>query len=338
VTRRPRGRNLLLFAVALVVALLVGEAALRIAGYRPREDDRRAAREPVLFEPDPVLGWRPKPGTYVYPAYTSGRPDIHVTIWPDGSRATAEERVSGRPRVLFLGGSFTQGWAISDEETMLYKLQRMFPDVEFVNLGVGGYGTYQCLLRLEETLRSDPEPPVVVVYAFFIDHETRNVAVAEWLRILRRFGNRGHVATPYCRLAGDGTLRRMPAEAYPVWPGDDRSSLINLMKDSYAGFRFRGRAAEARPVTFRLVAEMRDLCASRGIPFLFLFLAGGDWQADYDRFLESEKILHADCSDPFFDLASSRVAGEGHPNGRMNSIWAACVAEAVRTRGEGSSR
>ena len=335
---RTRGIEFLLLTLSLCAALLAGEAVLRISGFVPRVDDRRVTQEPALIEPDAVLGWRPKPGFHVYPAYTPGQPDIRVTIRSDGTRATATERIEGRPRVLFVGGSFTQGWAISDEETMCFKLQRRFPEVEFVNLGVGGYGTYQSLLRLEEVLREEKEPPVVVVYEFFIDHETRNVATAEWLKLLRQFEGRGHVASPYCRLGEEGGLERKPAEAYPVWPGDDRSSLINLVKDAYAMYRFRGRAPQARPVTFRLIAEMRDLCASREVPFLFVFLANGDWRDEYVRFLETEEIFHVDCSSPFFDLAASRVPGEGHPNGKMNSLWANCLAEAVETRGRGAPR
>lgn len=327
----------MLTAASILAALLAGEGLLRLAGIEPARSDPRAAREKILMEPDPVLGWRPVPGVHVYPGYAPGDPDVRVTIWPDGTRATADNRTGGRPPVLFVGGSFTQGWAISDDETMLYKLQRRFPDVEFVNLGVGGYGTYQSLLRLEDYLRESTTPPVVVVYAFFIDHETRNVATGEWLEILRRFGRRGHVATPYCRLGEDGSLERMPAESYPSWPGEDRSSLIRLLRDGYARFRFRGRVERARPVTFGLIAEMRDLAASRDVPFLLVFLAGGSWKQEYIRFLEAERILYVDCSHPFFDRAASRVAGEGHPNATMNTLWAECIAKSVEARGTGGA-
>ena len=119
--------------------------------------------DPTVNTFDSVLGWRPLPGRYILPAYSSGSSDITMTIWPDGSRATAARRVSKERSLVAVGCSLTQGWAISDEETMFWKLQERHPQIEVVNLGVAGYSTYQSLLLLEEYLRKAKQNPSILI-------------------------------------------------------------------------------------------------------------------------------------------------------------------------------
>ena len=37
----------------------------------------------------------------------------------------------------------TQGWAIDDNETYPWKLQKRYPSLNVLNYGTGGYGSYQ---------------------------------------------------------------------------------------------------------------------------------------------------------------------------------------------------
>jgi lysophospholipase L1-like esterase len=106
-----------------------------------------------MHEFDRLLGWRPKPGRYVYPVGVEAKTPIRFTILADGSRVTAGERENRVRPVLVLGDSFTQGWAVSDEETYAWKLQERFPTARFVNYGTAGYSTYQSLLRLKVALK-----------------------------------------------------------------------------------------------------------------------------------------------------------------------------------------
>ena len=82
--------------------------------------------------------------------------------------------------MLLVGCSFTMGWAVADDETWAWRLQELRPDVEVVNRGVGGYGTLQSLLLLEQLLGRDGQRPARVLYGF-IDHglaQRRRAAVA----------------------------------------------------------------------------------------------------------------------------------------------------------------
>ena len=138
------------FVVAAFLTLVGAEAiartALAVRQIRPPLDDGL----PVLQEPDEVLGWRNKAGSVVWPGRgEDGGKDIRMTFWADGLRATAPAPELDRPHVVVIGCSYTQGWAVTDEETYPWRLQAEFPSHAFLNYGTAGYGTYQSLLALE---------------------------------------------------------------------------------------------------------------------------------------------------------------------------------------------
>ena len=156
------------FLVSVVVALLLDQGLLyialsdghfmgrRIAPYDPplffdqqrdwydklasyRETGHPAER---FFKLDPELGWCPPPD--------SGRDDMNYD-W-SGSRVgfkrlprTKSEDVR---RIVAVGCSFTRGDEVSDTESWAAYLDRDREDLEIANLGVGGYGIDQALLRL----------------------------------------------------------------------------------------------------------------------------------------------------------------------------------------------
>jgi hypothetical protein len=305
------------------------EIGLSLAGYG--FDLALPHDEPRINEPDPVLGWRARPGRYELPAYRAGARRAIVTIWPGGLRATARER---RPRpdpVLVLGCSYTQGWAVSDAETYAFKLQRRFPELEILNAGTSAWSTYQSLLRLREHVRDGAAPPAAIVYGFFGEHATRNVADPRWLRLLSRLSQRGHVALPYCRLDDGDALRCAPPTAY-AWPALDRHSrLAMLTRQAWDEWARRAVVAQREEVTARLVEAMQREAQRAGATLLVVALHLFEAEREFylPRFHE-RGIRVADCAFP--DMAEARftVPGEGHPNGRMHTRWAQCIEPALR--------
>ena len=159
--------NVWLLAVSVLASLLLAEVGLSLLGKRfAMEVD---GDEPTVHEPHPVLGWRARPGDHRIPPYSEGAPEIRFRIGPAGQRATsaAGEFAGKRDTVLFVGGSYTQGWAISDDETFAWKLQGRFRNAELINYGTSAYGTHQAALSLEGHLARDPRPPRGVVYGLF---------------------------------------------------------------------------------------------------------------------------------------------------------------------------
>jgi hypothetical protein len=315
-------------ALGLGLSLAAAEALLRLAGRRPWSTTALHPNEPTMMQPDPIVGWRSKPGQYVYPGYTKGAPSIQVTIWPDGARAT-RRRADDRPhRILLVGDSFTQGWAVSDDETWAWKLQDRWPSADVRNHGTAAYGTYQSLLLLRELLARRGEPPRVVIYGFAEQHEDRNVADLDWLRMLALHSHRGTIRLPFCGLRPDGTLEEHAPEGYPAWPLSPASAAVTALQDVYAQWRTGGRRARRRRVTEALLSRMSRAAAERGSRLLVVLLwSSPAGVAHYGGYLAGEGIGVADCTrSPTPRLI---VPGEGHPNREWHRLLAGCVAEAM---------
>ena len=287
--------------------------------------------EPTMHEPDPVLGWRSKPGRYVVPPYQPGARPSSFTFLEGGTRRSAHFLVKGAAGDLVLvGDSYTQGWAISDDETYAWKLQEKRPDLTVSNFGTAGYGTYQALLVLERELPRLARPRVVL-YGFLEQHEMRNAAAGRWLEKLSRFSRRGHVAEPFVTLDPSGALVRHTPVSYPELPLRLHSALVTLVGQSWMDLSTRDRVSRARAVTERLLLEMKAVTEARRARLVVVLLhAGPGVRAHYRSFLREQGVQVVDC---VRELTSElTVPGEGHPNGVLNTLWAECIAGELGVR------
>jgi hypothetical protein len=325
-------------AVLLGVSLALGSAELllRASGRRPWRYLGSGRRELTVHVPDAELGWRARPGRYDIPPYASGAPPIHMTVLPDGTRATGAGVDDAGSRLAFVGGSITQGWAISDEETFAWKIQRRFPYLRVVNHGVSGYGTYQSLQVLERVF-SQPPVPQKVFYGFIEEHEMRNVAGPGWLLLVELRSTRGGVSVPYCTLdARDDLVRHAPVR-YPTWPWRQHLALIAFLEQKYVTSTGRSRANQSRAVTERLLLEMDRLVKRNGARFsvaLLHFTPAA--KAHYVKFLEAHGVDFVDCAFPM--TPAMQVRGEYHPNGKMNTRFAECLAAKIQSERAGLDR
>lgn len=320
----------LIAAVApFLVTFLLCEAVLRCMGRKPRQSVSIDQNEPVMHEYDSLLGWATKPGTYTYPSYTASEKDVHVTIWNDRSRATSTTRKEKEIKILGVGCSFTFGWAISDHETFLFKLQSENPELDFINLGDGGYGTYQSLIRLEQYFKDHENPPSQVFYFFTDHHPLRNVGSVEWQSHLQSFSRRHQVKTPFCLFDSSGQFKRHPPEAYPVWFFDQYSAFINGIKQvTYVLLRGK-RIHQKERVTKELLKIMNQECIKNNTRLSVILLSSAEeFKKTFSDFFKEEKINFSDCiprsvNDDMF------VLGEGHPNGKLNDMWSQCIQQSV---------
>lgn len=320
----------LLSLVAVCVALALGEVAVRLMGYDSWTYQTLDADEPVLHDPHPVRGWVNRPGRHHIPPYHPEDDSIRISILAAGQRSTRRTAIAGTSGdVLVVGGSYTQGWAISDDETYAWQLQTAHPQYRFHNFGVGGYGTYQSLLAMEDVLPKLSRP-AFVLYGFMYHHPARNVAPGPWLRTLTTYSRRGHVAVPYATLdAANGTLTRFPPTRYQLWPLAEYSAFVNLANRAYHRAITYRRSQQQQAVTEQLMAEMQATAAEYGADFRVVLLsAPDDINATYRGFLDQANISYIDCAEPLTD--DLRVRGEGHPNGILNVRWAACISEGMQ--------
>ena len=325
-----RGRMLLVIA-SVIISCVAFEGALRLLGFTPWTYLAADRNEPTTSEYDPVLGWRSKEGSFRVPPYDPAGQETDLTILRSGLRRSSpqqHETRDDRPKIIFIGCSFTQGWAISDDETFAWKIQAAFPAFEVLNYGTNGYGTYQSLLLLERVLPGLMSPRIVI-YGFIDHHEDRNVATAEWLELLSSYSRRAHVYVPYATADAEGKLVRHRPERYQPLPFREHLALAALGEKALARIKASGRARQGRIVTQQLMLEMSKVSAAHGADFaVALFDYSDEAKASYMDFFKINGVRAVDCYVPRReDLV---VPGEGHPNGKLNSLWAECIADYVR--------
>lgn len=161
---RGVGRGEVALALAsIVVTLLLVDTALWIR-YRLTH---RGAPLSSYFRQDPLLGWSHRPGVRERVAFPEGA--VHIAINAAGlrDRDRAEHPAPGTLRLLALGDSFVEGWAVPEplgvarvlEDRLLQAGRR----VEVVNAGVSGYASDQELL-LYRTLGRSLHPGLVLLF------------------------------------------------------------------------------------------------------------------------------------------------------------------------------
>lgn len=161
-------KNALLGFLSIVVAVtgiaLLGEALLRanqfylvnIAGERNYQ----------VLVIDEKLGWLPAPNySYVGELLDSAGVayPVDISTNAEGFRLYGDPQESRKPKVLFLGDSFTHAMHVSNDKTY-YGILGNSLDLEVFSLGVEGYGTLQESMLLDQYI--DVIAPDVVVLQF----------------------------------------------------------------------------------------------------------------------------------------------------------------------------
>lgn len=199
--RPPRLINPLLAAVAVCLALALGEATLRSFGSEtpkplpaPKEN-WVLVPERVWTEPHPLLGWYHQKNKKAVLKEKDFEVEIHTNSQGfRGVREYAPEKPPGTLRALVLGDSFSFGWGVRDEEVWTARLEAESGHLEMINLSVPGYGLDQMLVAFR-TLGKGWEADRVFISVFPEDF---------W-RSTRSFADTGH-AKPYFSLSGKGEL------------------------------------------------------------------------------------------------------------------------------------
>lgn len=319
--------GILTFFIASLIFVAAAEVLLRFTGHDPWKTYQIDKKEPHMHDPDPILGWKNRAGSYVVPPYSPEGKETTVTFLDDGRRFTGVNGKNSREKVVFIGGSLTQGWAVSDEETFAWKLQSRYGQVEIMNYAGSGYGTFQSLLKLESVLQGLAKPPRLVIYGYIDHHEDRNIAPLYWLEMLARYSKRGQVGVPYCTLNNKGQLVRHGPESYSEWPFKKYSALITFLENRYMHWKL-GDRKNGEKVTEKLLLEMNELCLKSGTRLLVVMLDFiPERKYHYIRFMNDKRINLANCVFPIRE--PYQVKGEGHPNGKLHSIWANCISQAL---------
>jgi hypothetical protein len=254
---------------------------------------------------DPTLGWTNNPDAIV----RQTRADFDVVYRIDEQEGRhVPGRPDSAPLVSILGGSFTFGQGVEDDETFAAILQaRHWPDWAVRLRASNGWGTAQAYVALSEDLarRDDVR---LALYGWLPFHNGRNHLGATWLEAVGRSNQR----LPHFSVRdGLPVFERLvgPEDALP----DDRPERIEA----------EWQTTEA------LLREMHRTAREHGCRFVFVFLPFEGQQQDPNvarmkAFLAQEGIevvlLELRASDYARGL---RLPVDGHPN----AAWHALVAQ-----------
>ena len=157
-------RGLLTQLVIVLVTLAATELVLRLLDLRFLRDGARPGYE-FVYRYDRDLGWAPVANAR---AEFTGSRTVSVQNNSIGLRDIEHDR-GGRPRILFIGDSFTWGFDVETKDRFTELLRTRMPQADIVNAGVPGYGTDQEYLLLAKIW--DAVKPDIVVLIYCSDND-----------------------------------------------------------------------------------------------------------------------------------------------------------------------
>ena len=224
--------RLILVLTALLLPLLILEAAFRLAGpFIPGNYDTGA-----------YLTRHPRYGHY-HPANYSGwikRDEYVVHIQTNAERQRGPtipfERSPGTYRILVLGDSFVEAAQVAEHERFVDRLREGLNAgggpvrYEVIDGGCGGWGAVQQLLYLQH--KGPRYQPDLVLLAFFVGNDVHNNSLE-----LELDGNTNAALKPYFERQPGGELRLLEPNPPPAtfWQGvglalRERSALYNVVE------------------------------------------------------------------------------------------------------------
>lgn len=312
-----------MYLVLYLVLIFLGvEMGLRLLGYQPYVKQYHQ-KDQIFHKIDDQLGWKLIAGQYKIPINTFAD-SMRLTVKVDTGRATRVENSGLKlDKVVFLGGSFTMGRGVDDDETFVWKTQEKFPGLDFRNLGVGAYGTYQSLMVLENEIKKR-ETPKVVIYGLIDNHMHRNVAQAKWMEVL--YYNRYDTVPeiPFITMNDNGTLIRNKPTSHTKLPLSMYFITMLQLERSINMILSYKREQNAKEVLKILILEMKELCERQNIQFYVNVLHWNtDGFSDLIKFFQSNKIQHINCNVPLSE--DNTIKDDGHPDESVHKIWADSV-------------
>jgi hypothetical protein len=306
-----------LFGTEMLLRLLGEDPGPAPVAYSPANF---TFREPFTENQD--TGWELKPGNYQLVLGNRGRA-TQVSINSDGSRTTrSSDRSSSdiNPKIFFIGDSYVFGEGLDDDETLPWRIQERLPHWNVINQGVGGYGTCQAFLRLQQ-LQASLTSGDKVVYGLSAFHEERNTAdprLDYWAAIGSPSHRSGY---PRCELLNNTMIRKDSRVWNVIMPLTGRSVLSKIITQAWLSVLASTAMHEQRALTDSLLQSMKNTADNRGASFIVLLQEmPPEALLHYKSILSSYNIDYVDGAE-----ATARrdfKLPDGHPGPETTKIWA----------------
>tara|TARA_B100000686_G_scaffold330520_1_gene392876 strand:+ start:551 stop:1558 length:1008 start_codon:yes stop_codon:yes gene_type:complete len=316
--------NFLLVIASVIISLFLIEILCRFSGKTPFQYTKKSSDEPTTNEFDETLGWKPKLGAFKFKPWSPVGKVTTLTNTVNGRKDLINDE--GMKKIIFLGGSFTQGFAVDDKETFAYLVEKELAEFNVENYGVGGYGTYQSLLKLENLEKKKIE---FVFYGYVDHHDLRNIAQDSWLKMLMEYSNRGGVKLPYVSLENDDIIRYEPTKFIEL-PFRKNSALIHLIEKKIMYFNSRSRYKARVAIRNNIINEMNLFSQKNDFNYVTLILnTPNDNLNKIIKFHNDNKIKYLNCNIEKFE-DEMIVKNEGHPNSSVHYNWSKCITHYIR--------
>ena len=328
-------QNFLIVILSLFFIILVLEFFIRyVLKDGPRKElNLDLKNQPISFIEDSELGWKLKPGKYTFKPWSKNGKETKLTNLIDGSRFNGIK--DKKEKIIFIGGSLIQGWAVSDNKTFAWQLQEKIKNYNVKNYGVGGYGGIQSFLKLKEVLKKQKNIKLVI-YGFIPHHEVRNIASGSWMYLLNKAstGTQGTISLPYGSIKNKQLKINKPKE-YLRLPLGNRSALVAKIEKRILKINSLKRSYQQTEISKKVILNMKKISEDNGANFVLLKLneMPDSKMIVYEDFFKEKLIQNINCY--FLEDRKYRVEGEGHPNELAHSIVSDCIYKKINLKNKG---
>lgn len=312
-----------LVLTSLLISFLILEIFLRMVGHKTFNLKNEISTL-SLFKNDDVLGWTTEPGDF---SIKLNNKNINYKILNDGSRFTGNQKNSSKSQIIFIGGSFTFGDAIDDEETIPYKIQENSNKYNVKNFGVSGFGTYQSYLNLKKIYRNNNNIKYVI-YLFIDHHEVRNAGDASWLEDLNS-RSKEPVSIPYVSINKENKFIEHSPITYVTFNLSKYSVLITKLQKKIMRLKFYSKNNNQELITQKILVMINEMSKENNNEFIFInLLSKKDKIEKYKIFSESNNIRYGNC---VIDLNEKYIVkNNGHPNNLANKEYSKCISKFIQ--------
>lgn len=325
--------------VLIFIFFILAEVGLRLLGYHPDSPkyklDIKVEPSGTYFKKDSILGYTHLPGKFFvtlngnYTFVTTHKENSYRITHPIADDSTYLDK----PKIWFVGCSFTHGWSINDEETFPWLVQEEFKNnYEVINLGVSGYGTIHSLLQIETNLQT-VEKPKAIVLTYSSTHDQRNTFLLKRRKSVTKWNFLGPLSQPYATYNKKEGLVLHKADniEYRGLPFNNYSSFINFIEKVY--LYFEDRFANDHEVSKALILKINEICKKNGIMFILAGIDSYNLSETQEMidFCKSQDIHAVDISVDFKLPGIMNLPHDGHPSAAANKIYAKKISDYLKS-------
>lgn len=268
-----------------------------------------------------LLGWDNKPNMKF--EHNIEEPVIgQENVDHSGRRYHGKDVINPSKRFLFLGCSYAFGTEIADEDTFIYKTAQRFPQFQFDNYSVPGYGTHQCRQKMEQLLSKTNCPKyTAIIYVFMNAHPIR--MAYNYSSYLNK-KNELIGISPYVDLSWDGKAKYHPCDEQFL-PCTDLLRISAFFNNLFAVVKskYSRKSSYENRIYNAVLDDMLCLAKVHELD-LYVFIL------DYSEFYVNQDIIDKGLNvydarlkqlycDPKYHVNNDVTR---HPNGLANDYWA----------------